>query len=224
MKTEHIVERINLAMTKQDNEQKELFERLKNNRVITGKEYSTAHIMADLYLECMEDVRYKDQKTSGNAKRDTLIKKLFKTAQKEEFVNCYVFCEGGKYGFVDGFRAYICNDNFGYDKSESNFQLEKCFPAENTSDIILKATEAEVKNFISEQKAIGKGTKKSPFDQFIVEKDGEKYGYNPIFLLEFLQFFNISEFRTAGKVSAAYYYADNGEKGILLPVRVKEDF
>lgn len=175
--------------------------------------------------EVKEDMRKDLQKKKGCAKRDKLIQSMMKSVPDVKPILKYYQKVGEQFGFTDAYRAYILNDNFGYDGAENHldegtpFNLSTCFP-KAVPPIELKINLQELQLYIKQQKAEAKATKQKYLAAYIIENDKIKIGFNPQFLLEFCQMFDTESIFVSSPKSLAYCENEAGEKGILLPVRI----
>ena len=171
--------------------------------------------------ELQEDIRTELQKKKGNTKRDTLLKKVVKSKWSEarDMEKCY-HPVGDKYGFTDGYRAYVLNDSYGYenivDRNREPLNFKACKP--EGCNIELKIDRVELKLFAKEMKA-----KKIKSPLYVIENDKIKIGFNGNFLMEFLEMFDTDTIYCKAPKVAAYYENEQGEWGLLFPVRLPEN-
>lgn len=161
-----------------------------------------------------EDVRAEIQKSKGNANRDKLIKTMFKKSPNPNFTDGYIKYDD-QFVFLDGYRAYVLNDNFGYKKLDSTFDVSYL---KQHGDIEINVDINDVKFYIKQCKSESKDLVKNPY---VIHTEEFDIGFNAQYLLEFVQMFGTKVF-AKGEVSFVYAENKNGEWGILLPVRLKK--
>lgn len=161
-----------------------------------------------------EDIRAEIQKSKGNASKDKIIKIMFNKTKniRTEFKNAYVEFEN-QFVFLDGFRAYVLNDDYGYKKSDSNLDIKQF---KQHGDVEIEVDINDVKFYIAKCKAENKDITKNPY---IINTKYFEIGFNAQYLLEFVQMFGVKLF-AKNALSAVYAECDNEEWGILLPIRI----
>ena len=179
---------------------------MKDNDVI-------ALIKAKQQLE--EDVRAEIQKSKGNASKDKIIKAMFKKSNNPQFTTGYVKYEN-QFVFLDGYRTYILNDDMGYRQLDKTLDISSF---KHHGDIEINVDTNDVKFYIKQCKAEGKDLIREPY---IVQTDAFDIGFNAQYLLEFMQIFGEKMF-AKNALSPIYAENDNGEWGVLLPIRIKKN-
>ena len=197
---------------------------LEYNDAFPGMTWKT---MPEAIAQLQEDIRHDCQKKKGNVKRDNLLKKLMKnnhTARAETWGSHYT-PYGEQFGFLDGYRAYVLNDSYGYPKIEGDpFNLESCKPKGKSVSVHVDL--ADLETHIKTERALGHRANgrygAGGIEPYALDAGDFKIRFNPVYLLEFCQMFATDTIQCFGHLHPALYEAENGEWGIVLPVRLVE--
>lgn len=161
-----------------------------------------------------EDVRAEIQKSKGNASKDKLIKTMFKKSKNDKFANGYSVFKN-QFAFTDSFRAYVLNEDFGYQKLDNELNFE---PFRQHGDIEIEIDTNDVKFYIKQCKSESKDLVKNPY---VIHTEEFDIGFNAQYLFEFAQMFGEKAF-IKKNVAPMYSENDKGEWGVLVPVRLKK--
>lgn len=177
-------------------------------------------IIFNLKDNLLEDIRIETAKKNNPVKRVNLVKSIVKSAIKRSTSVSYSY-DNKYHAFCDGYRLYCLNDSFGYEFDTNKIPLDvnKLYPKTSTSDSIINVDIIDLKTFIAENKIANKASCKNPY--ILMLDNGQKIGFNPQYLLEFIQIFDCNTIRCSRPVSPALIETDT-EWGILLPIRIKD--
>ena len=127
-------------------------------------------------------------------------------------------------GFLDGYRLYVLNDDFGYQSCEQNniesFDIKAAIPDGCTIPLTIDIT--DLKAFVKNMKAMKGKFASSPY----ILREGEfEIAFNPEYLLEFCQMFDTTIIYSNGNNKSPIFYENksNNEFGLLCPVRLNKN-
>lgn len=162
------------------------------------------------------NIREESAKQNGAKKPYKIIEKLLKSEPcKYNNAMQKAHPSANGYGFLDGYRVFFSDDTFGYEVAEEQNRfrmLDNFKPAEGYTSIDINVE--DLKYYIKVAKPRGKYGK---YDPFIIETPDGIAGYNPLYLLDLIEYTGSNTIKYYGNKEPIY--ADNG-KALLLPVNV----
>lgn len=173
----------------------------------------------DKTLEMLRaNVREETARAKGNKKPYKIIESMTKKAKKdrnnEMFQKAHKY--GDKYGFLDGYRLFLSDDNYGYEvaEPERQFNIEPLFKINEE----LKSVEIDVADLRYYCK-IYKTMKKYNKIPYIIRTADGFAAYNPEFLLDLIEYSGSNVIKYIK--SNAPIYSENMDC-LLLPVNRKD--
>lgn len=154
--------------------------------------------LEDLKKALEENAREEAAKKNGTKNKLTIIKNMLKEDSKalaprfQAVQPCTV--NGVNYNaFIDGYRIMADLDNdYGYKKNPDGFRVDKFF--KEIPEIRYNIDLADLKGFIALDKANKKADRRTRPNPYIITlEDGRRAGFNPVFLLECLNFCDSNE-------------------------------
>ncbi len=193
--------------------------------IMEDGEYVKEVVVKGIIDSLKEDIRIECQKKKGNGKREAILRKLMKNASSHGFKNGlgdhFVPVED-KFGFCDGYRAYVLNEDFGYSKiAVGNYiDLNRSKPA--NANVKIEVDLADLAAYIKDEKAkkYVARSRSLRLKPYVLKSGDFEVAFNPEYLLDFCNMFKTDYVMCDSPLSPALYEADNGEWGLLLPVRV----
>lgn len=171
-------------------------------------------IALNLKDELENDIRKDVLKSKGvTPKQIKLIEKMFKKVDDNtHFKNKYSEFDD-KYWFTDSYRLYGSNEKFGYKAMEEPLNIERIYQPQDAK-IKIVVDIKDLQAFIK----IHKNEKIS----YILENENIKIGFNPVYLLEGLQFCETDTIKCSRDVYPAYIENAQGDSvAIVFPIRLK---
>lgn len=191
--------------------------------------------LEDLKKALEENTREEAAKKNGTKNKLTIIKKLQKEAEKMPS-SCRGVqpCNVGRVeynGFMNSCMVLAdSTTDYGYAKSENGFNCGKMFA--DIPEIRYNIDLDDLKQFIALDKANKKADRRATPKPYIIElEDGRRAGFNPVYLLNCLNFCDSTEiklFTTKQTNNNCVVYknpmqvssADNSRLACLLPVNI----
>ena len=182
--------------------------------------------LSKLEKSLIENIREKESKSKGFGKKLPIIKRIVKNADyykgNKKFAQYHKFTyQGNEYNaFLEGHMILaIQEETFGYDKCEDPFKIDQIMPTDEQKNkyIEIDIDMVDLKTFIKTSKAEKK--KKS----YIITLDGTRYGINPQFLLDALNFNETTTIQVMRNNPNAPIMLQNDEAktlGLVLPIRL----
>lgn len=164
------------------------------------------------------NIREESAKKSGTRSIQKVIESMIKHADtnaQPRFAECHV--ENGKYFFLDGHRAFRTDSNLGYREAEEGARfkgLDRFFDNANCNDV-LTFSKQDLQTFIKID-GIKRNRPGNPF--LILSQNGNVYGFNPFFLLDYIDFTGKGE-AIASRPNAPIM--DENKTALVLPVNVR---
>ena len=208
MKTETILKKVNEYLSDMD-----------KNKILQLKQ------------DLEEEIRKESVKAKG-LKMDSAIKKVLKNISNTNLIfGCYPYKNNR--AFTDGFRVYVVNDDYGYPKNEeleepSGINISRIIPQ---TDIYTQEIKVDISDLEAYTKIV-KAEKKLKNNPYILQTDHITHnnkpwqiGFNAEYLLDMLKAYKTDTiYCTTSNVSPCLTSLDlDGEFGLLLPVRIKEE-
>ena len=182
--------------------------------------------LSKLEKALIENIREKESKSKGFGKKLPIIKRIVKNADcykgNRKFAQYHKFTyKGNEYNaFLEGHMVLaIQKETFGYDECKDPFKIDQLMPTDEQKSqyIEIDIDMVDLKTFIKTSKAEKK--KKT----YTITLDGIQYGLNPQFLLDALNFNEVTTIQVMkGKPFAPVFLQNEEAKtlGLVLPVRL----
>ena len=167
-----------------------------------------------------------DAKRNGRSKQLTVAKRIIKNAKKfcssETLHGAWIGKNG--YQFVsDSYRVIMFENHLQLPEAEGSERIEsivsKTYP--NYDKKLMPPSVPDLKAMLTEHKAKHKGERKIPALSYVFE-DFE-IGVNAQYLLDMLEAMPDGKFYMTGGVISPIYIESDGIKGLLLPIRLKQN-
>lgn len=170
-----------------------------------------------------DDIRVEVEKKKGTKASDlTIIKRIIKHEKDNAMFGKYhpLSLNGKDYKcFTEGRYILASENDFGYEKAENPFTVDKFFDDNYfNGGIEIKVDIVDLKTFLKTNKP----KKNSKLEPYIFENDKIKIGFNPQFLLDTLEFCKSDTIIVTKPIAPAYIKSDDMERiGLVLPVNLK---
>lgn len=184
--------------------------------------------LSKLEKSLIENIREKESKSKGFGKKLPIIKRIVKEGNCvdgiKKFTQYHKFTyKGNEYNaFLEGHMILaIQEETFGYDECKDPFKIDQMMPSDEQKSqyIEIDIDMVDLKTFIKTSKA---EKKKKPY---IITLDGIRYGLNPQFLLDALNFNETTIIQVMRNKPFAPVFLQNEEAktlGLVLPVRLAQ--
>jgi len=167
------------------------------------------------------NIREETATKSGSKKPYKIIEAMLKTAKKDQpsrelFQKAHEY--GNKYGFLDGYRLFLSEDNMGYESvnvANGAFKVDQLFNVNDYDFTTLEIDAAELKYFAKITKTRSKWDK----IPYIIKTPDGYVGYNPFFLIDLIEYTGSNKIRYQKRT--APIYSDN-MMALLLPVNCRD--
>ncbi len=179
---------------------------------------STENILAKLYLDLREDLRKENNKKSSPS-QSKVIDNVMKIVKKEK-ERLYGYSEyyDNKFAFLDEYRMFISDNDFGYKENENQIdkqRLKNLIPTSTEKIVTIDTT--DLKTMIKEN---GITRSKNPSKKYYLVNN--EIAFNPIYLLDAIEFAdnNIIEYNNPMMPAII---RDNKQEiiSLVLPVKIK---
>ena len=182
--------------------------------------------LSKLEKSLIENIREQSSKSKGFGKKLPIIKRIVKNGTcangNERFAQYHKFTyKGNEYNaFLEGHMILaIQEETFGYDECKDPFKIDQMMPTDEHKNkyIEIDIDMVDLKTFIKTNKA---GKKKKPY---IITLDNIRYGINPNFLLDALNFNETTTIQVMRNNPFAPVFLQNEDAktlGLVLPVRL----
>ena len=184
--------------------------------------------LSKLEKSLIENIREKESKAKGFGKKLPIIKRIVKNGERawdnKKFTQYHKFTYQGKEynAFLDKYMILaIQEETFGYDKCEDPFKVSQMLPSEEHKNkyIEIDIDMVDLKAFAKTSK-IGK-----VYKPYIITLDGIKYGINPKFLLDALNFNETTTIQLMRNNPNAPIILQNDDAktlGLVLPMKLQQ--
>ena len=175
-------------------------------------------IILNLKYDLEDEIRQEIVLNSG-VKKSTLkvIEKLKPSRESLKGYHKVTFECKDYFGFVDGYRAFLLNNDLGMEKAISTIKLANAFPLmDDLTKVVIDV--ADVKTCVALQKAEDK--KQIPI--YRISVDGMTIGVNANYLLDMINAIGSNEVFVKSPHEAIRCNNADGEVGIVLPVKLKD--
>jgi len=198
-----------------------------NNYLLTQNIFD----IISLKQELEEEIRKESCKIKG-LKMDNAIKKVLKNINNPNIIQGSYPYKNNRV-FTDSYRLYCINDDYGYPKNEelkepSSIDISKVISNTDMYTQEIKVDILDLEAFVKIRKA-EKNLITTPYilttDHIIHNDKSWQIGFNAEYLLEMLKAFKTDTiYCTTSNVIPCLTSLDlDGEFGLLIPVRIKEE-
>ena len=182
--------------------------------------------LSKLEKSLIENIREKESKSKGFGKKLPIIKRIVKEGNyvngNKKFTQYHKFTyKGNEYNaFLEGHMILaIQEETFGYDKCEDPYKIDQMMPSDEHKNkyIEIDIDMVDLKTFAKTSKTEKKNK------PYIITLDGVRYGINPNFLLDALNFNETTTIQVMKDKPFAPVFLQNEEAktlGLVLPVRL----
>ena len=184
--------------------------------------------LSKLEKSLIENIREKESKSKGFGKKLPIIKRIVKEGTcangNKRFSQYHKFTyKGNEYNaFLEGHMILaIQEETFGYDECKDPFKVDQMMPTDEQKNkyIEIDIDMVDLKTFAKTNKAEKKNK------PYIITLDGVRYGLNPQFLLDALNFNETTTIQVMkDKPFAPVFLQNDNAKtlGLILPVRLAQ--
>ena len=182
--------------------------------------------LSKLEKSLIENIREQSSKTKGFGKKLPIIKRIVKEGERvngnKKFTQYHKFTYQGKEynGFLEGHVIMaIQQETFGYNECEDPYKITQMFPTDEQKSKYIEI-DIDIEDLKLFTKIAKSEKKKKPY---VVILDGIRYGINPQFLLDALNFNETVTVQVMRNNPNApiFLQNDNAETlGLVLPVRL----
>ena len=184
--------------------------------------------LSKLEKSLIENIREKESKSKGFGKKLPIIKRIVKEGTcangNKRFSQYHKFTyKGNEYNaFLEGHMILaIQEETFGYDECKDPFKVDQMLPTDEQKSqyIEIDIDMVDLKTFTKTSKT---GKRVNPY---IITLDGVKYGINPNFLLDALNFNETTTIQVMKDKPLAPVFLQNDNAktlGVVLPIRVAQ--
>ena len=182
--------------------------------------------LSKLEKSLIENIREKESKSKGFGGKLPIIKRIIKNGEKawnsKKITQYHKFTYQGKEynAFLDKYMFLaIQEETFGYDRCEDPYKIDQMMPSDEQKNkyIEIDIDMVDLKTFAKTSKT---GKVVNPY---IITLDGVKYGINPNFLLDALNFNETTTIKVMRNNPSAPIMLQNDEAktlGLVLPIRL----
>ena len=168
------------------------------------------------------NIREEEAGKKGTKKPYKIIEKMLKDAKRDNpnqllFQKAHEY--GNKYGFLDGYRLFLSDDNMGYESvnvANGAFKIEQLYNGIDTYNMTdIEIDISELRYFAKVAKG-GRNEKPTPY---IIRTPDGFAGFNPNYLIDLIDFSGSNKIKYIK--SNAPIHSEN-MNALLLPVNVRD--